>query len=114
MMEISNRTIAMLLVATLAVYLGGTFISLNRLGRMGYVSSGLVTAPPASGKVTLRIATQTAIAWQSSTIGLGSEAVRGGFLMKTAPVAFRSHYLTGARSDTATLNSRAGLNVGNS
>ena len=76
-MEISNRTIAILLVATLAVYLGGTFISLNRLGRMGYVSTGLATSEADTGNVTLRIASQTAIAWQSSTIEWGSGYVDG-------------------------------------
>jgi len=183
-MEVSNKAIAVLLVAALAVYLGGTVLSLNRLGTLLQPPpSGLVTSPPALGNVTLRIATQTAIAWQSSTIEWGSgyvdgscnnctmhvntssnrvgaandgfdrtccidfnwsneslllkntgnqivslqfnvtnnhtnwfgtEALPGGFLMKIVPVAFRSHYLNGTGSDTDTLNSCAGLNVGNS
>ena len=35
MERISNKSIAMLLIATIAVYLGGTFISLSRLSEFG-------------------------------------------------------------------------------
>src|SRR3989304_3108385 len=48
------------------------------------------------------------------TTWFGTEALPGGFLMKIVPVAFRSHYLNGSESDADTLNSCAGLNVGNS
>lgn len=67
-MQISNRTIATLLIATILVYLGGTFISLNRLADFGYSPlTGRVTA-----NVSVEISTQTSVTWVLSSIQWGA------------------------------------------
>ena len=97
-MQVSNKAIAVLLVAALAVYLGGTVISLNRLGTLLQPPpSGLATSS-SSGNVTLRIATQTAIAWQSSTIEWGSGYVDGSCSNCTMQVNTSSNRV-GAEND---------------
>lgn len=69
-MQISNRTIATLLIATILVYLGGTFISLNRLADFGYRPlTGLATG---SGNVSVTISPTTSITWVVSMIQWGS------------------------------------------
>ena len=97
-MQVSNKAIAVLLVAALAVYLGGTVISLNRLGTLLQPPpSGLATSS-SSCNVTLRIATQTAIAWQSSTIEWGSGYVDGSCSNCTMQVNTSSNRV-GAEND---------------
>lgn len=70
-MEMSNRTIAILLIATIVVYLGGTFISLNRLAGYEYTPTGLATDDQ-SGNVSVTIASTTSITWVISAIHWGS------------------------------------------
>ena len=71
-MEISNRTISMLLIATIAIYLGGTFISLNKLTELGYrPPTGLVTVA-GDGNVSVEISSQVSILWAVSQIQWGS------------------------------------------
>lgn len=78
-MQISNRTIAMLLIATIIVYLGGTFISLNRLADFGYPSiTGMATNSTSSGNVSVQISSQVSITWAVSHLNWGSGYVSTG------------------------------------
>lgn len=71
-MQISNRTIAMLLIATIIVYLGGTFISLNRLAEVGYPSITGFGTSTGSGNVSVEISSQVAITWTVASIQWGA------------------------------------------
>lgn len=70
-MQISNRTIATLLIATIIVYLGGTFISLNRLTELGYPLTGFATSNQ-SGNVSVEILSTISITWTVPMIQWGS------------------------------------------
>ncbi len=71
MERISNKSIAMLLIATIAVYLGGTFISLSRLSEFG--ATGFATDyPDTPGNVSVTITSTTSITWTASRISWGS------------------------------------------
>ena len=53
-MEISNKTLAILLLAAVAVSLGGTIISMNSLNRLGEITTtGYATDP--TGIVNLSV-----------------------------------------------------------
>jgi len=66
MVEISNKTISLLLIATIAIYVGGTFISLNRLSQVGLAPTGFVTAGPAN--VSVSITSAVSVEWIVGTI----------------------------------------------
>ncbi len=72
MEKISNRTIAMLLIATIAIYLGGTFISLNKLADSGYMATGFAGGANDTGEVKLNIQSQTDITWVIDSIEWGT------------------------------------------
>ena len=75
MERISNKSIAMLLIATIAVYLGGTFISLSRLSEFG--ATGFAAASNKSANVTVTVTSATSISWTSGTIDFGTGTVAG-------------------------------------
>lgn len=77
-MEISNKTLALLLVAAVVVSLGGTILSLNRLSRLSVPSTGFVTS---SGTTSVDVTTQSSIRFAISSVdfGTGSVNTTGGF-----------------------------------
>ncbi|MCH8003659.1 MAG: hypothetical protein IH934_03420 [Nanoarchaeota archaeon] len=84
MNEISNRTIMVLLVATIVISLGGTFISLsavnNRLTSIGLAPiTGFATVPNATATVTVN--TVASIRFSAATVAFSSGSVdtAGGF-----------------------------------
>lgn len=74
MEKISNKSIAMLLIATIAVYLGGTFISLSKLSEFG--ATGFATSNT-SANVSVTVTSTTSIAWTSNLINFGTGTVAG-------------------------------------
>ena len=81
--EISNKTLTLLLVATIVISLGGTLISLTKLGK------GITGLATDSGQVNVTIYEDITISMISSTINFGSGVVSSG-------------------SDSATLDSATG------
>ena len=84
MKEVSNRTVVLLLIATIAISLGGTLISLsainNRLTFLGLAPiTGLAVVPNAT--VNLSVQTASSIRFISANIDFGSGSVNtaGGF-----------------------------------
>lgn len=84
MNDVSNRTVVVLLIATIVVSLGGTLISLtainNRLGVLGLAPiTGFATVPNATA--TLTIETVSSIRFSQATINFGSGYVNtsGGY-----------------------------------
>ncbi len=74
MTEISNKTLALLMVAAMIVSLGGLFVSLDRLGKIstgGGSISGFVTGN-ATGKVNVTIASTATITLVDSLINFGT------------------------------------------
>ncbi len=70
--DISNKTLALLMVAAIVVSLGGLFVSLDRLGRL---SSGGITGfvtGNASGKVNVTIASTATITLVDALINFGT------------------------------------------
>ena len=70
-MELSNKTLAMFLVAAIAVSLFGTLFSLNRLGSLG--ATGYATS--ANGTAIVVVNTSTSIKYVVATINWGSGLV---------------------------------------
>ncbi|MCH8003660.1 MAG: hypothetical protein IH934_03425 [Nanoarchaeota archaeon] len=84
MNEVSNRTIMVLLVATIVVSLGGTFISLsavnNRLTSIGLAPiTGFATVPNATATVTIVGASSIFFSQATVAFGSGSVDTAGGF-----------------------------------
>ena len=84
MKEVSNRAVMALLIATIVISLGGTFISLttinNRLVGLGLTPiTGLVMAPNATA--TLTVTTTSSIKFSQATVAFGSGYVNssGGY-----------------------------------
>lgn len=65
-MSVSNKTLSILLLAAIVVSLGGTFVSLNRLGSIS--TTGFVTE---DGTVSLEIGDNLAIELEDSTVNFG-------------------------------------------
>jgi len=76
-MEDSNKTLALLLVAAIVVSLGGTIVSLNRLGQF-QISSATGRAIT-NGTATITITATTIINITDTQIDFGSGALNGGF-----------------------------------
>ncbi len=71
--EISNRTLAILLIVAIAISLGGTIISLNRLTQMGF--PGITGAAQTdTGTATVNITSQASIIFHAgnNTVAFGS------------------------------------------
>ena len=88
MKEVSNRAVMALLIATIVISLGGTFISLttinNRLVGLGLTPiTGLVMAPNATA--TLTVTTTSSIKFSQATVAFGSGYVNssGGYTLCT-------------------------------
>ncbi len=73
MEEISNKTLAVLLVMALAISLVGTLISLDRIGRMGVTGA----ATSGTGAVNLTVSITAAITLINNTVFWGSGYVNG-------------------------------------
>jgi hypothetical protein len=69
-MEDTNKTLALLLVAAIVVSLGGTIISLNKIGTMATVT-GKATAT-SQGTTQLNITSDTKIGFTKSSINFGN------------------------------------------
>jgi len=88
MREVSNRAVMALLIATIVISLGGTFISLttinNRLVGLGLTPiTGLVMAPNATA--TLTVQTTSSIKFSQATVAFGTGYVNssGGYTLCT-------------------------------
>lgn len=83
MKEVSNRSLAILLVFAILISIGGTLTSLNKLASMGYKSKGDFTGfainTNENASVSLTVAAITAINFTTETIDWGSGAVDPGF-----------------------------------
>ena len=71
--EISNKTLAMLLVAAIVVSLGGTLVSLNKLSRFN--TAGITGLASASGEANLTISETVSITLLDGKIEFGSGIV---------------------------------------
>jgi hypothetical protein len=75
MMEISNKTLAWLVVATIIASMAGTIISLNKINNSltGYATSNT------TGNVTVTIASTTSLTFAIGSLALGSGAIDGAY-----------------------------------
>jgi len=69
--DISNRTLAILLIAAMVVSLGGTMLSLNRLTRFRVPSQQITGFAEGTGTANLSIITETTITVVDSLIDFG-------------------------------------------
>ncbi|MBU0535656.1 MAG: hypothetical protein KKE20_01725 [Nanoarchaeota archaeon] len=77
MSEISNKTLAILLVAAIVVSLGGTMISLGKISGLRMMSvTGFAESELAN--VSVRITTQASINWTTNSTDFGSGYVVSG------------------------------------
>lgn len=75
-MEDSSRVLALLLVATIIVSLGGTIVSLNKIGELQfYTLTGRVT----SGTVQLNLSSNAEITFTQAAIDFGTGWVNGSY-----------------------------------
>ncbi|MEM3370759.1 MAG: hypothetical protein QXW00_02910 [Candidatus Woesearchaeota archaeon] len=88
--EISNKTLATLLVIAIIVSIGGTLISLNRLSKFGI--TGFATS--GSAKVNLTVTSSSAIT-VTQAIDFGS-----GYALVNTNCTMESNLSSGARPDT--------------
>ncbi len=70
--EISNRTLAIMLIVVMAISLGGTIISLNRLTQLGF--PGITGAATGTGTSTVNITSQASIIFHAgnNTVAFGN------------------------------------------
>ena len=84
MNDISNRTVVALLVATIVVSLGGTFIALNSVNnKLNYLGLGPVTGfaliPNATATLTVQTFSSIKFSQASVAFGTGNVNVSGGY-----------------------------------
>ena len=78
--EISNKTLAILLIAAIVVSLGGTLISLNRLARIKVpIITGFLPGAPEQAEVKLEISSLVQVNFTTDTIDWGSGYVKAGY-----------------------------------
>ena len=75
-MEISNKTLALFLVAAIVVSLAGTIISLNKLGQV--TTTGFAATD--TGTATLQVNSTTSIFFSIDSINWGSGYVNGSYI----------------------------------
>ncbi len=73
-MDMSNKSLALILVVAIVVSLGGTIISLNKLSQLGI--TGL--APTDTGTANLTISSQIHINFDVNNVNFGSGYIDGG------------------------------------
>lgn len=73
--DISNRTLAILLIAAMVVSLGGTILSLNRLARFRAPSQQIAGYATGTGTANLSIITETTITVVENLIDFGEGVV---------------------------------------
>ncbi|MGM5487735.1 MAG: hypothetical protein ACQESG_02185 [Nanobdellota archaeon] len=78
MEEISNKTIAVLLMAAIVVSLGGTLITLNKLSEPGLVGVSGWAGSNASGQASVKVSDITEISFVDSAVDFGSGFVADG------------------------------------
>jgi len=72
MADISNKTVAFLLIGAIAISLIGTFVSLNRLGKMGIpVISGAATSGAGTAQLTIASALSITLS-EDDTVDFGT------------------------------------------
>ncbi|RMF06493.1 hypothetical protein D6764_02115 [Candidatus Woesearchaeota archaeon] len=74
--EVSNKTLAFLLVTAIVISLGGTLISLNKLGKLG--ATGITGAAAGTGNVSLTIGVDTTLNVVNGQIDFGTGSITGG------------------------------------
>ena len=75
-MDISNKTLGLLLVAAIVISIGGTVVSLNKLD--GFSTTGYATTNQTNGTVSLTVAEALSIVLDDSTINFGTCTLPGG------------------------------------
>ena len=78
MEDISNKTLAILLVFAMIVSLGGTIISLNRLRLVGVPSAPLAGFAVGTGQANLSITQDISISMNESVIDFGEGVIKTG------------------------------------
>lgn len=88
MTEVSNRTLAILLVAAIAISLVGTLISLDRIGKLGGVT-GLVTInqSESTGTVSVTVTANAEVTLRVETLAFGSWRINGSTTTKNCTLA---------------------------
>jgi len=93
MNEMSNRTLALLLVGAIVISLAGTFISLSKLSRISGLT-GLAVDTDENATVTLNILSRTEVNWTVFEINWGSGYVDSGY----SGCNLSTHGLNGSRT----------------
>ncbi len=75
-MDISNKTLGLLLVAAIVFSIGGTIVSLNKLD--GFSTTGFATTNITNGTVTLSVAEALSIVLDDAAIDFGTCSLPGG------------------------------------
>jgi len=79
MEEISNKTLAILLIAAIVISLGGTLISLNRLARIRIPMITGLYGEPYEAEIALTITALVQVNFTTDTINWGSGTVATGY-----------------------------------
>ncbi len=97
MQEISNRTLATMLVIAIILSLVGTLISLDRIGKLGGVT-GLVTVnqTESTGTTTLTVVANAEITLRVETVAFGSWRINGSTTTKNCTLASKINLSTNA------------------
>lgn len=77
-MEDSSRVLALLLVATIIVSLGGTIVSLNKIGELQFAGIG-ITGRVLGGTVQLNLSANAEITFTQTAIDFGTGWVNGSY-----------------------------------
>lgn len=77
-MEVSNKTIATLLLLAICISLAGTFVSLNRIGDLGFPLTGMVSNR-SQGRARLYVGAVTELTNQIPTIDWGTGYVNSTY-----------------------------------
>ncbi len=78
MREISNKTLAILLIATIAVSLGGTLLSLGKLQKIQLATITGYDTLTQEGSVEATVTSNTAINFTTNTVSFGTGTVTSG------------------------------------
>ena len=79
-MEITNKTLAVFLVVAVVISVGGTILSLDRIGNLRIQTTGFATSST-QGNATINVTSQTSIRFSINSVdfGAGSVNTTGGY-----------------------------------
>jgi hypothetical protein len=115
-MDVSNKTLAVLLVLAIIVAVGGTIISLDRFGKLGITGMPVVNASESTGSTSVSIAANAQITLRVETVAFGSWRINGSTSTKNCTLTSRINGTTNAGntfSPFAFLASSDCINVSN-